>query len=43
MNLGILYYIRNICQTGETDKYHNLMEKEAKLFVRYFKNYKLRK
>jgi|UPI00019EBFA3 hypothetical protein len=42
MNLDIIYYIKNICYIGEADKYNDLMEKEAKLFVKYFKNYKLK-
>ena len=42
MNSHILSFIRIICYIAEADKYRERMEKEAKLFVKYFKNYQLR-
>ncbi len=42
MNLHIFFSIKITCYAAEADKYRKQMEKEAKLFVKYFKNYKLR-
>lgn len=43
MNSHILSFIKITCYIAEADKYREQMEKEAKLFVRYFTNYRTRK
>ena len=43
MSLHILSFTKIIYYIAETDKYRKQMEKEAKLFVRYFTNYRTRK
>lgn len=42
MNSHILYFIKITCYIAEADKYREQMEKEAKIFVKFFKNYKFR-
>ena len=43
MNSHILSFIKITCYIAEADKYRAQMEKEAKIFVRYFTNYRTRK
>lgn len=43
MNSHILSFIKITCYIAEADKYREQMEKEAKIFVRYFINYRTRK
>lgn len=42
MNLHIFFSIKITCYAAEADKYREQMEKEAKIFVKFFKNYKFR-
>lgn len=43
MSSHILSFTKITYYIAEADKYRKQMEKEAKLFVRYFINYRIRK